>query len=78
MTVEREGEGVREVIEMTAPCVVGAAKGLNRPRCPTLPEMMKPKKISKIIDRADLHIPLPHPTVESWNFKRRRTGRERS
>ncbi|MFH1912143.1 MAG: electron transfer flavoprotein subunit beta/FixA family protein [Pseudomonadota bacterium] len=66
VTVEREGEGgVREVIEMTAPCIVGAAKGLNRPRCPTLPEMMKArKKDIKIIDRADLHIPLAPPTVE--------------
>jgi electron transfer flavoprotein beta subunit len=66
VTVEREGEGgVREVIEMTAPCVVGAAKGLNRPRCPTLPEMMKAKKKDiKIIERADLPISLPHPAVE--------------
>ncbi|MEI6105732.1 MAG: electron transfer flavoprotein subunit beta/FixA family protein [Opitutae bacterium] len=49
VTVEREIEGdVREVIEMTPPCVVGAARGLNRPRCPTLPEMMKAKKKSQI------------------------------
>ena len=34
VTVEREIEGdVREVIEMTMPCIVGATKGLNRPRC---------------------------------------------
>ncbi len=43
--VEREGEGeVREVIAMKLPCVVGAARGLNRPRCPTLPDMMKARK----------------------------------
>lgn len=45
VTVEREIEGdVREVIEMTLPCIVGATKGLNRPRCATLPDMMKAKK----------------------------------
>lgn len=43
--VEREIEGdIREVIEMTMPCIVGATKGLNRPRSATLPEMMKAKK----------------------------------
>jgi electron transfer flavoprotein beta subunit len=45
VTVEREIEGdVREVIEMALPCIVGATKGLNRPRCATLPDMMKAKK----------------------------------
>ncbi len=34
VTVERELEGgLREVIEMKPPCIVGAGKGLNRPRC---------------------------------------------
>lgn len=66
VTVEREVEGgVREVIEMTAPCLVGAAKGLNRPRCPTLPDMMKAKKKDiRIIDPAELAIPDCLPRVE--------------
>ena len=66
VTVEREGEGgVREVIEMTAPCLVGAARGLNRPRCPTLPDMMKAKKKEiRIIDRAELPVPDCLPNVE--------------
>ena len=66
VTVEREIEGdLREVIEMTAPCVVGAAKGLNRPRCPTLPDMMKAKKKEiRVISQADLGPPAPVPTVE--------------
>lgn len=66
VTVEREGEGgVREAIEMTAPCLVGAARGLNRPRCPTLPDMMKAKrKEIRIIDRAELSIPEGLPKVE--------------
>ncbi len=43
--VEREiGGGEREIIEMTAPCVIGAAKGLNEPRYPKLPDIMKAKK----------------------------------
>ena len=56
--VEREMEAdVREVIEMSIPCIVGAAKGLNRPRCPTLPDMIKAKKKElKIVNRADIQI----------------------
>jgi electron transfer flavoprotein beta subunit len=66
VTVEREIEGdVRELIEMSIPCIVGAAKGLNRPRCPTLPDMMKAKKKElKIVNSADLPIPKPIQTVE--------------
>jgi electron transfer flavoprotein beta subunit len=66
VTVEREIEGdIREVIEMTTPCIVGAAKGLNRPRCPTLPDMMKAKKKEiRVIPQADLGLPPTVPTVE--------------
>ena len=64
--MEREIEGdVREVIEMRTPCIVGAAKGLNRPRCPTLPDMMKAKKKEiRVITQADLGLPPSVPTVE--------------
>jgi electron transfer flavoprotein beta subunit len=64
--VEREIEGdVREVIEMPMPCIVGAAKGLNRPRCPTLPDMMKAKKKEiRVIPWADLGPAPPVPAVE--------------
>ena len=63
--VEREIEGdMCEVIEMTMPCVVGAAKGLNRPRCPTFPDMMKAKKKEiRVIPQADLGLPALVPTV---------------
>jgi electron transfer flavoprotein beta subunit len=66
VTVEREMEGdMREVIEMSIPCIVGTAKGLNRPRCPTLPDMMKAKKKElKVVNRADLQIQKPIQTVE--------------
>lgn len=46
VVVEREiDEGAREKIEMTAPCVVGATKGLNEPRYASLMGIMKAKKI---------------------------------
>jgi electron transfer flavoprotein beta subunit len=66
VTVEREIEGdVREVIEMPMPCIVGATKGLNRPRCATLPDMMKAKKKEiRVIPRTDLGMALPEPVVE--------------
>ena len=45
VSVEREiGGGEKEVIEMTMPCIVAASKGLNEPRYPKLPDMMKAKK----------------------------------
>lgn len=46
VTVEREiDEGAREIIEMTVPCVVAAAKGLNTPRYAPVMGIMKAKKM---------------------------------
>lgn len=43
--VEREiGGGEKEVIEMTLPCIVATTKGLNEPRYPKLPAILKAKK----------------------------------
>lgn len=43
--MEREvGGGCREVIEMQLPGVIGATKGLNEPRYPKFPDIMKAKK----------------------------------
>ncbi len=45
VTVEREVEGgTKEVIELTGTNVVGANKGLNKPRYASLPGIMKAKK----------------------------------
>jgi len=45
VTVGREiGGGVREVVEVGLPCVLGATKGLNEPRYPKFPDIMKAKK----------------------------------
>ena len=38
------GGGAREVIEISLPCVLGATKGLNEPRYPKFPDIMKAKK----------------------------------
>jgi len=45
LTVERDrGSGAMEEIELFLPCVVGAARGLNIPRSPTLPSLMHARK----------------------------------
>jgi electron transfer flavoprotein beta subunit len=53
-TVEREiGGGTKETLEMELPCVIGATKGLNEPRYPKFPDIMKAKK--KEINQIDLN-----------------------
>jgi len=42
--VERDVEGSAEVLEVTLPAVLTAQQGLNEPRFPTLPNVMKAKK----------------------------------
>jgi electron transfer flavoprotein beta subunit len=36
--------GIKEVSEITTPCVIGTTKGLNEPRYPKLPDILKAKK----------------------------------
>lgn len=44
-SLERELEGgSREVLSIPLPCVIGATKGLNEPRYPKLPDILKAKK----------------------------------
>ncbi len=51
------GGGDREVIQMSMPCVVGATKGLNEPRYPKLPDILKAKKKPLVeMSLADLSI----------------------
>ena len=50
---------------MQTPCVIGAAKGLNEPRYPKLPDILKAKKKEiKLIDIADLGIDLSDANSE--------------
>ncbi len=49
------GSGDREVVALDLPCVIGAAKGLNEPRYPKLPHILKAKKKEvRQIDISDL------------------------
>jgi len=41
---EREVEGAKEVVEVSLPAIFTAEKGLNEPRYPKLPDIMKAKK----------------------------------
>jgi electron transfer flavoprotein beta subunit len=51
------GGGEKQVIEMGLPCVIGATKGLNEPRYPKFPDIMKAKKKAiQEIDLADLGV----------------------
>jgi electron transfer flavoprotein beta subunit len=51
-TVERDVEGDVEVIEVSLPVLVTAQQGLNEPRYPSLPGIMKAKK--KPMDRLEI------------------------
>ena len=62
--------GTRQVIEMPLPCVVGCGKGLNKPRYPTLPAIMKArKKEVKQIDLHDLNLQEPAGSIEILELK---------
>ncbi len=53
--VRRELEGAEEAVELPMPAVLGAQRGLNTPRYPTLPNIMKAKrKPLDVIAAADL------------------------
>ncbi len=69
--VEREiGSGSREVIEMQLPCVIGATKGLNEPRYPKFPDIMKAKKKPiKQIDFASLGLESPTDSAALLNLE---------
>jgi electron transfer flavoprotein beta subunit len=63
-TCEKEA-GAREVLKLGMPCVLAAGKGLNIPRYPTLPDIVKSrKKEIKTIDFEKLGIPKPAGRVE--------------
>ena len=51
------GGGEREVLELATPCVIGATRGLNEPRYPKLPDILKAKKKQiKQIDLSELPV----------------------
>ncbi len=71
VVVEREsGGGEKQVIEMSLPCVVGATKGLNEPRYPKFPDIMKAKKKEiKEMDLSDIGIDADQGKVTIENLE---------
>ncbi|WP_129688022.1 electron transfer flavoprotein subunit beta/FixA family protein [Gottfriedia acidiceleris] len=51
-TIERDVEGDKEIIQVSLPVLITAQQGLNEPRYPSLPGIMKAKK--KPIERIEL------------------------
>jgi electron transfer flavoprotein beta subunit len=69
--VECEMEaGVRQLLEMSLPCVIGAGKGLNKPRYPTFIDIRKAKeKEIQKIDLTSLNIEKPSASTEILELK---------
>ncbi len=70
ITVERDVEGgSKEVVQMMAPAMVAANKGLNMPRYASLPGIMKAKKkVIKEVEFASLNIPSSDIKVKYSGF----------
>jgi electron transfer flavoprotein beta subunit len=74
--VQRELEGgARETLSVKTPCVLGATKGLNEPRFPKLPDILKAKK--KEIKEIDL-LSLGIAKSETYRLKHLDPVKERS
>lgn len=58
---ERDIEGGKEIVESSLPCIISAQKGLNEPRYPKLPDIMKAK--SKPIEEREAIPAEPRITV---------------
>ena len=64
------GGGEKQVIEMNLPCLVGATKGLNEPRYPKFPDIMKAKKKEiKEMDLSDFGIDADQGNVTIENLE---------
>lgn len=64
LTAEREIEGGKEIVEASLPCALTCQKGLNEPRLPSLPNIMKAgMKPMETIDCAGLGIAVPASLV---------------
>lgn len=62
--------GVRQLLEMTLPCVIGPGKDLNKPRYPTFIDIRKAKqKEIRQIDLASLNIEKPSARMEVLELK---------
>jgi electron transfer flavoprotein beta subunit len=62
--------GVRQVLEMPLPCIIGAAKGLNTPKYPTFMDIRAARKKGvRQIDIEDLEFEQPAAGVEIIELK---------
>lgn len=70
VVVERESEGgVKEIVQMMTPTLVGANKGLNMPRYASLPGIMKAKKkVIKELEASALGVQATDTKVVYKNF----------
>jgi len=65
LTARREIEGGKEIVESPLPCVLTCSKGLNEPRLPSLPNIMKAgTKPVEVTDCAGLGIEPPASLTE--------------
>ena len=77
IVVEKEIEsGARQLIEVKLPCVVGAAKGLNTPSYPKLPEILKAR--NKVIVQLNANELIFPPIQYTSNLNRIEAIKERS
>ncbi len=68
-TCGREAGGC-QVVRMVRPCVIGAAKSLNAPRYPTLPDIIKArKKEIQAVPMTDLGIEPPSSRMEIMGLR---------
>ena len=62
--------GIRQVLEMPLPCIIGAAKGLNTPKYPTFMDIRDArKKEVRQIDMEDLKVDKPASGMEIIELK---------
>jgi electron transfer flavoprotein beta subunit len=69
LVAQRELEGALETVECPLPAVVGAQRGLNTPRYPTLPNIMKAKRkpLEAIpLEALGVEVGPPRLTVVEW------------
>ena len=72
------GAGARDVFEADLPCVIGAAKGLNTPRYPKFPDIVKArKKPVAFVELDDLDLPAPGGKVTLLAMRPAREDRKR-
>jgi electron transfer flavoprotein beta subunit len=65
LTATRDIEGGQEIIKAKLPCLLTCQKGLNEPRLPSLPNIMKAgSKPMQTLTCADLGLEPPAPLVE--------------